>query len=848
MRALYFWLVAATSGLLSAASVRVDVAPSVQGIEFGLAELSAALDRRGHARVETEAPRWTVQISLDPSLPAQGFHLLPGPTLTLAGGDVAGVTYGLLELAEQVRLFDLSGVTATRQAPAQLDRGIKFNVPLDVRTPTYTESAEVAQQALTQVWDRAFWYELIDHLARHRYNLISLWNLHPFPSLVRVPEYPDVALDDVRRSTGRWEENYALQATDFDRPEIVDDYETLHVMTMDEKIAFWRDVMAYGRSRQVKFYVVTWNIFVNGTAGRYGITDDIQNPVTRDYFRASIRAMFNTYPDLAGIGLTTGENMPGATFEEKEDWAFATYGQGVLDVAHTQPERSFTLIHRQHQTRARDIAQRFQSVIEAPNVRFLFSFKYAEAHVMSSTRQPFADQFIRDIPPQQTLWTLRNDDNYLFRWGGADFVRAFLENLPPDVSAGMYYGSDQWVWAREFLSTEPAVPRQLEVDKHWLHWLLWGRLAYDPSLTNERLVALIAERIPGIDARLLFDAWQSAAMVYPLTTGFHWGALDFQWYIEACQSQPVASRTPTGFHDLNRFISLPPHPGTDNQSIPDFVRATVAGKTLPGTSPWQVATRLQEHATRALAAAERINPVGQRELRQTLEDIRAQSYLGLYYAHKIRAATLLALLRETLEPRYRDELGPELAQAAFNWRRYIATTEALYRVSPLRTNRVGTVDLARNYQSVLYDFTICGLEPTIPPMPPTPGGTILEAEDADTELRRGRTVAGFSGRGYVEASDAEGRRGITWTYQADRAGTYVLEFRHAQRWGGARIPAQLEINGESIAGFGLIHSGTSTNWVWDRATVTLQAGANVITLRPGASPLIDHLNVLPTGY
>ena len=40
----------------------------------------------------------------------------------------------------------------------------------------------------------------LDEMARRRFNVLTLWSLHPFPSLVRVPEYPDVALDDVWRS------------------------------------------------------------------------------------------------------------------------------------------------------------------------------------------------------------------------------------------------------------------------------------------------------------------------------------------------------------------------------------------------------------------------------------------------------------------------------------------------------------------------------------------------------------------------------------------------------------------------------------------------------------------------
>lgn len=816
---------------------------------FGLAELSAALTGRGHT-LTSEAGDFALTLQWDPARPPQGFSLqLSAPAgFVLTAADSAGATYGLLELAEQIRLYDLSGVTATTQAPAQLDRGIKFNIPLDVRTPTYTEASDSAQHAIAEVWTPGFWHEFIDRLARQRYNLVSLWNLHPFPSLVRVPEYPGVALADVRRSTTAWHENYSLNATDYDDPAIVDHYETLKVMSIDEKMAFWREVMAYAKSRHVKFYLVTWNIFTNGTAGQYGITDDINNPITRDYFAASVRALFEVYPDLAGIGLTTGENMPGSSFEAKEDWAFAAYGRGLLDVARQYPERQFTFIHRQHQTRARDIATTFQPLIDAPNIHFRFSFKYAQAHVMSATRQPFADRFVQDIPPQQTLWTLRNDDNYLFRWGGADFVREFLANIPAAASAGIYYGSDQWVWTREFLSTEPAAPRELELAKHWYHWLLWGRLAYQTDLGNDRLIALLGEHFPGIDATALFAAWNEAAMVYPLTTGFHWGALDFQWYIEACQSQPGAAQTPTGFHDLNRFISLPPHPGTDDLSIPDYVAGVVDQKSRRGTSPIAVATALDRHATAALAALARIDPTGNRELRQTLEDIRAQAYLGQYYAAKILAATDLALLRATLEGHYQTGVARHLNDAAAAWRRYAATTEALYRLQPLWTNRVGYVDLARTYQSVLYDCTIAGVEPTIAPMPPTPGGTILEAEDAAAGLKIGHELPGYTGAGYVDLSGAEGSRVISWTYSAPRAGTYVLEFRHVQRWGGARIPADLTINGTAVPGFSLMHSGTSTNWAWDRATVPLQAGANTITLRPGASPLIDHVNVLDTGY
>ena len=142
-------------------------------------------------------------------------------TIWIAGKDDAGVMYGGLEVAEIIRFRGIDAIQTQLQNPYMKVRGTKFNIPLDVRTPTYTEPSDAAQNNLGEMWNFEFWKEYIDNLARYRYNTISLWNLHPFPSMVKVPEYPDVALDDVRKSTGEWVENYSLNGWGFDAPEIV---------------------------------------------------------------------------------------------------------------------------------------------------------------------------------------------------------------------------------------------------------------------------------------------------------------------------------------------------------------------------------------------------------------------------------------------------------------------------------------------------------------------------------------------------------------------------------------------------------------------------------------------------
>ena len=678
-------------------------------IEFALYEIEAAVNENGVDVLVRDNGEADIVLSLQPDHPGlkpEGFSIQRNSESTnVIGTDAAGVMYGGLELAEQIRLYGMDGVKETTQNPYMERRGTKFNIPLDVRTPSYTDVCDAAQNNIPEMWSMDFWIEYIDNLARYRYNFISLWSLHPFPSMVKVPGYEDVALDNVHRSTVEWEESYNGNGVGFDAPEILANPEIVKEISMDEKIEFWKKVMRYAKGRNIDFYVVTWNIFVNGTNGQYGITDEIENTVTRDYFRKSVKQMFVTYPDLAGIGLTTGENMHNADFEEKEDWAFNTYAQGVLDAAEEMPHRKFTFIHRQHQTGALDIAEKFKTLVDHKNIEFLFSFKYAKAHVMSATEQPYHESFVKEIEGMKTIWTLRNDDVYQYRWGAPDFVREFLQNIPYDISRGFYYGSDQWVWGREFLMKEPESPRQIEIVKHWYHWMMWGRLGYNPELKNDRFVDILRNRFPETDAEKLFTAWQEASLIYPTTTGFHWGPLDFQWYIEACKSRPGYAQNETGFHDVNRFINLPPHPKSRFQSIPDYIEMVMANGTSVLASPFDVAQKLHACSDHALEILTSFEPGDNRELKVTLHDIQTMALLGKYYAHKIDGSTNLAFFRETKDHKYQDEAVAQLTQALEFWKKY--TASALEQnINPLWTNRVGYVDWVKITEWVEGDIKI----------------------------------------------------------------------------------------------------------------------------------------------
>jgi hypothetical protein len=57
---------------------------------------------------------------------------------------------------------------------------------------------------------------------------------------------------------------------------------------------------------------------------------------------------------------------------------------------------------------------------------------------VGSVDQVYHHNFVKDIQSEnlKTLWTLRNDDIFHFRWGAPDLVRDFIKNIPYVVSEG----------------------------------------------------------------------------------------------------------------------------------------------------------------------------------------------------------------------------------------------------------------------------------------------------------------------------------------------------------------------------------------------------------------------------
>ncbi len=704
----------AVTWILTGSALAAD--PAVPQVVFAIDEIRQAAAGTG--------ARPVVEFELDPaSLGPQCYRIerAPAGTIRVVGGDAVGAMYGGLGVAEAIRLDRLADLPAVPHGPHVERRGIKFNIPLDLRTPSYSDGSDSFQANIPEMWSMDFWRELLDAMARHRYNVLSLWNLHPFPSIVKVPEYPDVALDDVWRTRAKLDSTLSLTGSDMVRPSMLAEHEVVKRLTIDEKIASWREVMQHAHDRGIEVYWFTWNIFVWGTDGKYGITAAQDNPATIAYFRASVRETVRTYPLLAGIGITAGEQMRGGGpgMPARQEWLWQTYGEGIRDALAHEPERRVRLIHRFHQTALGDILREFK---DYPGP-FDVSFKYSIAHMYSMPDPPFLAAALPQMPPDLRTWlTVRNDDIYSFRWGDPDFVRDYVRAMPgPDRVAGFYMGPDGYCWGREFLGRDPASPRDLVMEKQWYSFMLWGRLSYDPSIPNEHFQRVLAARFPQANARRLFDALQKSSRIIPLVNRFHWEDFDFQWFPEACISHPTRAK---GFHTVEHFMTGRTMAGSGIMTVRQYVDSAHDGEPVrpivprgeggvvlnhladrvPTTTPLDVAEQLRAHARAALDHAAGIDPGADRELLATLADAIAMAHLGNYYAAKIEGAVNLYRFDRTAHPDDRQAAVASLEGALTHWQAYVDVASRQYK--PQLLNRVGHVDVRAVTADVERDITL----------------------------------------------------------------------------------------------------------------------------------------------
>ncbi len=609
-----------------------------------------------------------IRIAIDPALGPETFAVehageaVAAPAIT--GGDAAGVGLGCLHLVDLLRDgLDLASVPTARITSRFRIRALKVNLPwASYRQHRSLHLHDAAQR------DPDFWLALLDHLAESRFNMLTLWAQHPFHYMVDVPEFPEARSMPIAELE-RWQE-------------------------------LWRTVFAGAHDRGIQAHVFFWNIFVSPAfADAHGVApycrdwhhigDGDQSSIVRDYNRAAVRTLIDTYDDLDGIGVAMSERMGGMTPGERGAWIEEVIVAGMNDaqrpaalclrVPHSAGKENIGTMDRAAESFGRELLER----VRAPGrlwteVKFNWSHGHSSPHLRKIHGGPSSD-LMWNPPPAgyEVAWMVRNEDFFVLRWAEPDFIREHIrENGLPGVG-GYVTGSECHIPAADYITHPDSDARYAwAFERQWLFYQVWGRLLHDPLTPDGRFEALINRRYGEGVGAVLLPALRLASRV-PLRIATF---LNFTWD-HTLYAEGMLNRT--GVVTVDQLIDATPlEPGW--MSVRRFVELGEPASVDAGrVTPLTIADRSEREADEALEQIAALGePAGR--LGDEVADVRAWAHLGLHFSNLLRAAIELARFDTSGREADRGEAVRLASRALAEWDRIVTLTERRYRPVPLQ--------------------------------------------------------------------------------------------------------------------------------------------------------------------
>lgn len=603
--------------------------------------------------------------SINPRIKAEGFEIAKRNSrnktvLCVIARDETGAMYGVLDLAEQIRNAGLKNVEPKLSNPRFAFRAVKFNLPWSSYRPNENPAMNLHTKTCR---DLNFWRRFLDMMAENRFNVLSLWNLHPFTYMIRPEGYPE-ACPFSDKELAQWQR-------------------------------FWRRLFSMAKERGIETYVVNWNVVVSPEFARaHNVKErNDTSELVREYTRQCVTQVINEYDDLTGLGVTLADWMNNMTPKEREDWIEETFIKGMK-----QAKRPAKFIHRSVLAGSPVEMRRVIDEANFPDpvwveVKFNWSHghstpKLAITHDYSSGQ--IDERFWNPAPTNYRIaWMIRNEDFFILRWGQPDFIREHIAMNGKDYVGGYFVGSEGYIPAKEY-AHEPSdhVTWRYAFEKQWLFYELWGRLLYDPNTPDKVFADEFESRYGSGAGKKLLDAYALASRMPLRLASFHSATWDYTLYCEG-----FLAPAETGFNDkVSPFISIDEliqHKTLDPSylSIPDYVEAVVGNKKNEESllTPLELAEDLEKDGRRAielvkdLAAKDARN---QPTLECEISDVRTWAYLSLYFADKLRAGVALETFRKTKAIEKRQEAVSLLKKAAEHWAKVVDITSWHYHPIP----------------------------------------------------------------------------------------------------------------------------------------------------------------------
>ncbi len=621
---------------------------------FGASKVEAALRRLNLAPrvVDKPAAPGPDQITIsgicsveDANIKKEGFRIRKTQSdFTVTARDDTGLMYGLMDLAEQIEMKKgLRGVEERITNPRFSFRAVKFNLPW----VSYRENESI--QANTELCkDLNMWRAFLDMMAAERLNALTLWNLDPFPFLVRTTNFP--------------------KATPLSDAE------------MAEWKSFWTSLFQMAKARGIETYILNWNIIVsksfreNYGEGNTGLwADGYTSPQLEKYTRETVTQVIKEYPDLTGLGITPGEAMQGWKGDQMASWFERTFFEGIK--AADRPIKFIyrAALHGDHQPHRNAIDN---SGIGSPENPIIVELKFNWSHGHSSTTLVKAHgsgtgkQYWENPAPthHKMAWMIRNEDFFRLRWGEPDFIREHIRVNGQDYVGGYFIGSECLIPAKDIYHKpdHAHVNWKYAFERQWLYYHQWGRLLYDPSTPDAVFANAFDQRFSGKVGGQMVDAYKLSTRTTQRIAQFFNFTWDHSFYTEGL----IGNKRK--FITIDELIEAKP-------IEPSFVSIKEYGdgsKTFDSkVTPLQLAAALEKDNQQALAIVKQIT-TSDETLKCEIADVQAWAHLGLYFAQKIRTAVAINQNKKA------EALG-YITTAQKHWRDLVVVTSEHIQASHL---------------------------------------------------------------------------------------------------------------------------------------------------------------------
>lgn len=599
----------------------------------------------------------------------EGFRFIKsedGLNLTILSPDATGAMYGMLELIGTIGHNGLLQWPHSKTVnPSLTYRIIKFNLPWSPYRAGKATSLHV-----NTCRDLAFWEKFLDMMADNRWNVLSLWNNHPFPFLIKPKNFP-LATPLTDAELGEWQ-------------------------------LFWKTLFSMAKQRGIQTFIVNWNIVVSPEfAQAYGVKEyNDLSELVKTYTRECATQVINEYADLTGIGVTLADWMGNFGGEEmnpqkREDWIGETFIAGMQAA-----QRPVKFLHRS--VLAGDpLAMRAllsqANLAEPALVEIKFNWSHAHSTPTLSITHDYHsgqldDRFWNPLPEQYRIqWMMRNEDFFILRWAEPDFIRNHLQqNVHPYVN-GYFVGSEGYIPAVDYASRPGTTSWTYAFEKQWLFYKTWGRLLYDPSTPDQVFEDALEQKYgAGIGQDFLMGYRLASRMPLRLASFFR-STWDYTLYSEGFISAEPSN--PKGLFDRSSpFISLDEfmnHETLDPQmvSISAYVDSleTSSADFSKKITPLMLADQLEHDAKQALSRISGLRKhrsVDRKAYHSELDDLATWCYLSLYMAVKLRAGVSVELYLRRGDEYLKKQALDHLEHGIRYWDQVIKYTWKRYHPVP----------------------------------------------------------------------------------------------------------------------------------------------------------------------